>query len=76
MTREEFYSLHTVFYFVIAAIGGLFCYLGKIHPVYDTETGAIIKPYSLPFLIFGVVIICISFIGIAFFCDAENDFLI
>lgn len=74
MTKGDFYAKHTILYFIFAAIGGLFCYLGKIHPVYDTETGAIIKPYSLPFLVFGIILIIFSFIGVAFFATRKMIF--
>lgn len=76
MTRDEFYSKHTILYFIIAGIGAAFCFVGCKLPVYDEATAQIIKPYSLPFIIIGAILIILSFLGLALFCDAENDFLI
>lgn len=67
MDREEYYRCHLIYYFIISAIGGVFIHFVKTIPVYNEQTGEIVKPYSLPFIIFGVMLIVISFIGMIFF---------
>lgn len=75
MNKDEIYSFHLVYYFIVSAIGGVIIYLGLKHPVYNTETAEIITPYSLPFIVFGIILIILSFIGMIFFCgDREYDY--
>ena len=76
MSRDDFTGRHTIFYFFVALVGSLFCFMSKFFPLYDEATAEIIRPYSIPLVIFGGVLLVFSFLGLAFFCDAENDFLI
>ena len=72
MDREEYYRFHLIYYFLISAIGGVFIYFGKTIPVYNEQTGEIINPYTLPFIILGAMLIVISFIGMIFFNDIKE----
>lgn len=64
MEKEDYFRWHLCYYFIISAIGGVFIYFGKNTPVYNEQTGEILKSYSTPFIILGVVLIVLSFIGI------------
>lgn len=56
MTDEDFYARHLKFYFFTLFIGGLFSYWGN-------------KVQWKPFLIYGLSLIVLSFIGMIFFCE-------
>lgn len=74
MNADEYCGFHTAYYFIIAFIGMVFIIIGNLHPVYNTETGEIVCNYSLPFIIFGVCLLVLSFIGLIFFAeDKENE---
>lgn len=69
MTNEDYYGKHISFYFLVMAIGGAFIWIGKIHPVYDVETATVKTPYTPFFIVFGIILIVLSFIGLIFFSE-------
>lgn len=76
MSKDEFFGFHLVYYFIISVIGGVFIYIGKRLPVYNEQTGEIIQPYSLPFIIIGCALIFLAFIGLAFFNEPNDELLL
>lgn len=69
MNADEYCGLHTVYYFVIAGIGLALIFFARNIPTYNEITGEVIHSYSLPFIIFGAILIFFSFIGLIFFCE-------
>lgn len=72
MNADEYCGFHTLYYFIIAGIGTIFIFLGKRLPVYDEVTAEIVKPYSPPFIILGIILIVLSFIGLIFFSEDKE----
>lgn len=76
MTRDEYYSRHILYYYIVILIGGVLIWMGAHHPVYDISTGEMIQKYSLYPIIFGSILIVLSFVGMIFFADiieGDND---
>lgn len=73
MNADEYCGFHTAFYFIISGIGIAFVLIGLKLPVYNEMTGEVIRSYSLPFIIFGAILIFLAFIGIMFFAE-DNQY--
>ena len=74
MNADDYCGFHTAYYFFIAIIGIIYIFVGRIHPVYNVETGEIVSHYSAPFIVLGCILIVLAFIGLLFFCeDKENE---
>lgn len=68
MNNEDYYRYHLIFYFVVMFIGGVFVWIGTTYPVYN-EAGVVVAVGWLPFLIIGIVLIVLAFVGMIFFCE-------
>lgn len=73
MDADKYCSIHTCFYFVVMAIGGALIRIGFIHPIYNTETGEILTPYTLFFILIGIMFIFLAFIGLRYFSEIRED---
>ncbi|MCQ2598185.1 MAG: hypothetical protein MJ181_10110 [Treponema sp.] len=72
MNADEYCGLHTVYYFIVSGIGLALILIARNIPTYNETTGEIIHSYSLPFIIFGAVLIILSFVGIIFFAEDKQ----
>lgn len=72
MNKEDYYRLHLIYYFVILFIGIGFIITGINYPIYNELTGEVIGKGWKPFIVFGVIQIVLSFIGMVFFCENKE----
>lgn len=72
MTDEQYFSFHTIYYFIVLGLGIIFIVIGKRLPKYDEVTGQIIRSYSIPFIVLGIALMILSMIGFIWFCEPEH----
>lgn len=70
--KEDYYRKNLIFYFFITFIGGVFIKVGYDMPVYNTDSGTVETPYTIPFIIFGAILIVLSFIGFVFYNNVDD----
>lgn len=73
MSKEDYYRFQITLYFIVAAIGGVFIRFSFNLPVRNIDTGEILQAFSLPFFIFGIVLIFLSCLGLILFSEPRED---